>query len=171
MSELVCKTLELLAETKGGFASAVKNIFNTRTMATLKTSDLSVGNWVQDNYGNYVKVVGIWQGSNFSYQVDCLRDGKSVTITPCNLHPIPITAEILEKNGLVRHERDAYNPKSIVLSNHFIMARTYTDVDWWRVLIYDEELPSLELFNGRIYSVHLLQHALKLAGVDKEINL
>ena len=47
MSELVCKTLELLAETKGAFASAVKNIFDTKTMATLKTSDLSVGDWVK----------------------------------------------------------------------------------------------------------------------------
>ena len=87
------------------------------------------------------------------------------------LEPIPITAEILEKNGLFRHERDADNPELIVLSNHFIMARTYTDVDWWRVLIYDEELPSEELFNGIIYSVHQLQHAMRLAGVDKEINL
>lgn len=43
MSELVCKTLELLAESKGGFLSAVKNIFNTKTMVTLKISALSVG--------------------------------------------------------------------------------------------------------------------------------
>ena len=86
-------------------------------------------------------------------------------------HPIPITAEILEMNGLYRHLRDDYNPKLIALTNHFIMARTYTDVDWWRVLIYDEEIPSEELFNGIIYSVHQLQHALRLAGVDKEINL
>lgn len=49
MSELVCKTLELLAETKDAFASAVKNIFNTRTMATLKISELSVGDWVMYN--------------------------------------------------------------------------------------------------------------------------
>ena len=140
-------------------------------MATLKISDLSIGDWVQNNYGDYVKVEGIWQGCNFNYQVDILRNVKIATIVPCNLHPIPITAEILEKNGLDRHERDADNPEIIVLSNHFIMARTYTDVDWWRVLIYDEELPSRELFNGIIYSVHQLQHALRLAGVEKEINL
>ena len=140
-------------------------------MATLKISDLSVGDWVQNDYGNYVKVAGIWQGSNFNYHVDIHRNGVIGTILPCNLHPTPITAEILEKNGLFRHERDADNPELIVLSNHFIMARTYTDVDWWRVLIYDEEFPSKELFNGIIYSVHQLQHALRLAGVDKEINL
>lgn len=51
------------------------------------------------------------------------------------------------------------------------MARTYDDVEWWRVLIYDEEIPSKELFNGIVYSVHQLQHAFRLAEVDKEINL
>lgn len=140
-------------------------------MATLKISDLSVGDWVQNNYGDYVKVAGIWQGSSFNYQVDIHRNGVIGTILPCNLRPIPITAEILEKNGLYRHERDDDNPERIVLSNYFIMARTWTDVDWWRVLIYDEEIPSKELFNGIIYSVHQLQHALRLAGIDKEINL
>jgi hypothetical protein len=42
MSELVCRTLELLAESKDAFTSAFKNIFNTKTMATLKISDLMV---------------------------------------------------------------------------------------------------------------------------------
>lgn len=51
MSELVCKTLGLLAENKGSFVSAVKNIFNTRTMATLKISELSVGDWVRYDNG------------------------------------------------------------------------------------------------------------------------
>lgn len=52
MSELVCRTLELLAESKGAFASAVKNIFDTKTMATLKISDLSVGDWVYYDKGD-----------------------------------------------------------------------------------------------------------------------
>ena len=68
-------------------------------MATLKISDISVGDWVQNDYGDYVKVEGIWQGSNFNYQVDILRDGRTGTIVPCNLHPIPITAEMLGNNG------------------------------------------------------------------------
>lgn len=138
-------------------------------MATLQISDLSAGDWVQNNYGDYVKVAGIWQGCNFNYQVDILRDGRIGTIAPCNIHPIPITPEILEANGLFRHEFDANNPKLVVLSNHFMLARTYTDADWWRVLIYDEEMPSRELFDGRVYYVHQLQHALRLAGVEKEI--
>lgn len=73
-------------------------------MATLNISELSVGDWVQNNYGDYVKVAGIWQGSNFNYHVDILRDGRIGTIVPCNIHPIPITAEVLEKNGFVEKE-------------------------------------------------------------------
>ena len=144
-------------------------------MATLKISELSVGDWVEIDHEDYgwkpaqLNVCGdIGVGAYFK-DVD---PDEEYDCTLCQLRPIPITAEILEKNGLFRHERDADNPELIVLSNHFIMARTYTDVDWWRVLIYDEEFPSKELFNGIIYSVHQLQHALRLArGVEKEINL
>lgn len=135
-------------------------------MATLKISDLSVGDWVKIKDDTY-KVMGITMFG----ELDLCNSSVAFRESLDNIEPIPITAEILEKNGLFRHERDDDNPERIVLSNHFIMARTYTDVDWWRVLIYDEELPSKELFNGIIFSVHQLQHALRLAGVDKEINL
>lgn len=143
-------------------------------MATLKISELSVGDWVEIDHEDYgwkpaqLNVCGdIGVGAYFK-DVD---PDEEYDCTLCQLRPIPITAEILEKNGLFRHERDTDNPELIVLSNHFIMARTYTDVDWWRVQIYDEEIAGEELFNGIIYSVHQLQHAMRLAGVDKEINL
>lgn len=141
-------------------------------MATLKISELSVGDWVEYEGLHYpITFVGYGEGGDGSL-VNLIRPDLSCFICKISdIHPIPITAEILEKNGLFRHERDTDNPQRIVLSNHFIMARTWTDVDWWRVLIYDEELPSKELFDGIIYSVHQLQHALRLAGVDKEINL
>lgn len=144
---------------------------------TIKISDLSVGDWVQvllckcdyDEPDTFkAKVLTV---VNNSVGVGYDNSGIVMSAFVEDLQPIPITAEILKKNGLVRHKRDSDNPELIVLSNHFIMARTWTDVDWWRVLIYDEELPSRELFNGRIYSVHQLQHALRLAGIDKEINL
>lgn len=136
-------------------------------MATLKISDLSVGDWVGYN-GKYYRAVII---DALDQTATIFGNDEQGDIHIDQLAPIPITAEMLEANGLIRHLIDTDNPKRIVLSKHFIMARTYTDVDWWRVLIYDEELPSKELFNGIIYSVHQLQQALRLAGVDKEINL
>lgn len=159
-------------------------------MATLKIRALSVGDWVSFDTANltiegddiataFVKQVqqptrikSILGDQDLIFAEVETEDGfGTIYLKMEHIHPIPITAQILEKNGLVRHERDADNPKSIVLSNHFIMARTYTDVDWWRVIIYDEEFPAKELFNGIICSVHQLQHALRLAGIDKEITL
>lgn len=138
-------------------------------METLKISELSVGDWVR--WKVYDKTYDICISQITDILVRGVHDGIEYGMKITQMYPIPITAEMLEKNGLFRHERDADNSKLIALSNHFIMARTYTDVDWWRVLIYDEEIPSEELFNGIIYSVHQLQHALRLAGVEKEINL
>ena len=142
-------------------------------MATLKISDLSVGDWVRyrDINGKIERLGVVGDEERLSIAVESDIGTKYQFLYIENIEPIPITAEILEKNGVFRHERDDDNQELIVLSNHFIMARTYTDVDWWRVLIYDEELPSKELFNGIIYSVHQLQHAIRLAGHDKEINL
>lgn len=167
-------------------------------MATLKISDLSVGDWVAvetddltTEHGDFatafvkhgdiarvfvkkvlkpICVQSILGEDKFVCgRASHLDDEKTYATLKEYLHPIPITAEILEANGLYRHEADADNPKRVVMSNSCILARTYEDVDWWRVLIYDEEELSAELFNGIVYSVHQLQHALRLAGVEKEI--
>lgn len=126
-------------------------------MATLKISDLSVGDWVQNNYGDYVKVAGTWQGRNFNYQVDILRDGMIGTIAPCNIHPIPITPVILEANGIHKtYECDEY---AVYKGEGFSITEYYTDL--WE----------FESRRNRvtIKRVHQLQHALRLAGVEKEI--
>lgn len=128
-------------------------------MATLKISDLSVGDWVQDMGGNYRKVEGIWQGRNFIYQVDCNRDGAIGTITLCNLHPIPITPEILEENGIHKtYECDEY---AVYKGEEFSITKYYTCL--WE----------FEFRRNRvtIQMVHDLQHTLRLVGVEKEINL
>lgn len=157
-------------------------------MATLKISDLSVGDWVaidgadlKIEHGDiataFVKEVRkpiciqsiIGEGELVFARAYHLDGYGTLYAKEEHLRPIPITPEILEANGLCRHEIDEDNPQQVVLSNHFMLARTYTDVDWWRVLIYDEEIPSKVLFNGIVYYVHQLQHALRLAGVDKEI--
>lgn len=140
-------------------------------METLKISELAVGDWVQDMGGNYRKVEGIWQGCNFSYQVDCNRDGAIGTITPCTLHPIPITAEILEKNGFAKGQRGDFYHYLRLDKNRTLYIHASTN--GWRVEVtYDAAgiLRTTHLMPD-INSVHQLQHALRLAGIDKEINL
>jgi hypothetical protein len=136
-------------------------------MTTLKISDLSVGDWVQDNYGNYVKVEGIWLGSNFNYHVDVRRDGMIGTIAPCNIHPIPITAEILEKNGL--EYVDDGNDAVIFFCCDMFWARLCVGDTFWQVGIHSED--RLDAVVCDVKHAHQLQHALRLAGVEKEITL
>ena len=129
-------------------------------MATLKISDLSVGDWVQNDNGDYSKVEGIWQGCNFSYQVDHLRAGVLGTITPCNLHPIPITAEMLERNGFERLlERDLFYHSESGLEVAF------EDGEWMHTINLHEY--TIHTISG----VHHIQHLLRLYGCEKEINL
>ena len=135
------------------------------TMATLKISDLSVGDWVQNDYGDYVKVAGIWQGSNFNYHVDIRRNGVIGTILPCNLHPIPITAEILEKNGFEKNGE--YNEWS---------TGNWDDIPFIGISLSRQSMRIKNLgtdifIENKVVYVHQLQRALSLANIDKEITL
>lgn len=138
-------------------------------MATLKISDLSVGDWVQDGNGIIAKVRGIENWSDgYILNVQTVS-GSICTLSVTGALPIPITAEILEKNGFVdkgsclfRYEREWRGDKSAV-----------------NICSFDEELwfADFEFRDGRtcmsnipIFYVNQLQHVLRLMGVDKEIN-
>ena len=76
------------------------------------------------------------------------------------IDPILITPEILEANGWQRNEEDEYmeyygDPTSGIAHTK----GTYH---------YRLEVPDV---SAVCYFVHQLQHALRLAGIDKEINL
>lgn len=182
MSELVGKTLELLAENKDGFVSAVKNIFNTKTMATLKISDLSVGDWVYHddivfgreiakvhrlNKNEYGETIGITV-----YRSDCVVGIVSTSPTYNDIHPIPITAEMLEANGwsndgmYARLRIDEQLHLEYYYHEHRLR-KWYCGIDEWENHVKVNDIT----FQAHCYSVHQLQHALRLAGVDKEINL
>ncbi len=126
-------------------------------MATLKISDLSVGDWVR------------YDGKE--YQVQCV-DGLSEIVTlfgyceqreesAGNLRTIPITAEILEKNGFSHNGKRWYTPELFTLEQWR---------DNWSIII-DCSCGNYVCEVCTIKYVHQLQHALRLAGVDKEINL
>lgn len=158
MSELVGRTLELLAESKDAFASAVKNIFNTKTMATLKISDLSVGDYVC--YCGRVYKVDSIEESGFvranSESYSCPRITKHLDY----IDPIPITAELLEKNGFERLlERDLFYHSESGLEVAF------EDGEWMHTINLHEY--TIHTISG----VHHIQHLLRLYGCDKEINL
>ena len=135
-------------------------------MTTLKISDLSVGDWVGYNGKSYRTVI-----------VDALDQTATIfgndeqgDIHIEQLAPIPITAEILEKNGWRVIEKEAlgdeyeYDGEKRVWDDYSIdICETKPGVFWysWRT----------EYYMWRLEYVHQLQHLIRLAGVDKEINL
>jgi hypothetical protein len=135
-------------------------------MATLKISELSVGDWVRyDNGVTPYSIRSIVRTGNQECVV--LKDNMypdGITGFVKYLKPIPITAERLEKNGFERS------------TSEFIIY--HTDKVWisydkpsetWSVTMYINDFTSN--LHANILHIHQLQHTLRLAGVDKEINL
>lgn len=138
-------------------------------MATLKISDLSVGDWVRVNDDTY-KVMGITMFAEF----DLCNSSVAFRETLDNIEPIPITAEILEKNGWVFHKGSQWRICQIdedTRANVWLGGNGECRVEV--SVLYGESrtwsnYADVKLANAHI---HLLQRTLRLAGVDKEINL
>ena len=128
----------------------------------MKSEDLMLNDWVLTQKGEPAQVYQIYNGivaltapSPTLYNVECL-------------HPIRLTPELLEKNGFVK------------LWNQYVLK---ADKEPFIHLISLDNLPNA---NGRmlvaikdrytnakiaITYVHQLQHALRLCGIEKEIEL
>lgn len=126
-------------------------------MTTLKISDLSVGDWVRYEDKIYklyaIEECGLLRG--------VCKDSENIAHIVKNIDyfdPIPITAEILEKNGFEENCGRWYN------SETRMEFEQYKD-RWSRTINCGE----YDVYF--IKYVHQLQHALRLAGIDKEINL
>ena len=81
-----------------------------------------------------------------------------------NLTPIPITAETLEKNGFVRS-----TSQFIVYHTDKVWISYDKPSETWSVTMYINDVTSN--LHANILHIHQFQHAMRLAGVDKEINL
>lgn len=139
-------------------------------MATLKISDLSVGDWVRVINQFDAQIDGYHSGSgSLSLKT---RQGNLVHYRLEDMHPIPITAEILGKNGwssdgmYATLRIDEYLHLEYYYHEHRLR-KYYCGKDEWQNHATVTDIT----FAVQCYSVHQLQHALRLAGVDKEVNL
>lgn len=130
-------------------------------------SDLSVGDWVSDKSGNCAKILGIENWSD-GYMINIQRCGINVGVVPfVSAHPIPLTPEILDKNGFVKRETYIWNnPK--VRCTAYRFGRKYLDI---RVTYRARDYRPTRINIENMLYVHELQHALRMAGVEKEIEL
>ena len=142
-------------------------------MATLKISDLSVGDWVMVGWPDGER----WRGrltrlsETGGIEVSC-ANGKHVRCSSKFISFIPITEEILEKNGWSTDGMYAFLriDEHLHLEYYYHehrLRKYYCGKDEWQNHAKVTDIT----FTAHCYSVHQLQHALRLAGIDKEINL
>lgn len=125
----------------------------------MKVNELMIGDWVKHSItGQKGKVYRIC-GNEYIAFID--GDTQSELV-----EPIPLTPEILEKNGF---KMEFYSDYKVYELNNFKVCKSYCDYfevcDLWKDSDFGWEIIS---FCPCIY-VHQLQHALKLCGIDKEI--
>ena len=133
----------------------------------MNVNDLMIGDWViphiWDSIGEPSKIVGIsyhsYEGKDYVDGVDCEVWDE---LSPNDIEPIPLTSEILEKNGF---EYDNYNHNWIydeftIDYGHLIEE---DDNDYLFIWVAD--------ISVKLTYVHELQHALRLCGIKKEIIL
>lgn len=148
----------------------------------MKAEDLMIGDLVKFPHGidkvcdlPYVEGKGI-----------CASFAASATLFPVPveaLEPIPLTPEILEKNGFKKLESDtlsqtwAWAEKSEKIYNRWVQITFYNEpINGVSYLTKIETCSSKgdgvnHLHSCDIESVHELQHALRLCGIEKEIEI
>lgn len=128
----------------------------------MKANDLMIGDWVAFRGRPYQ-----YTAQDIATMAECEEKGIATDTTP-----IPITPEILEKNGF---ERTDCGGGAIIYTfsdddEYYALAiDEYTD-SIWRVEYTNCEMP-FPLVRIMVLFVHELQHALRLFGVEKEIEL
>lgn len=116
----------------------------------MKSTELMIGDWVY--YGD--KPVQVLQ----------LSDGKDYP----HIKPIPLTPEILEKNGF---SGEGYNMGVIGFHTDPIPeVKDGYEVFIWKDMCLDIKHGFTHLKRYTFY-VHELQHALRLCGIEKEITI
>lgn len=125
----------------------------------MKISDLSVGDWVMVD-GEDWKVSAINEDS-VGLRVD--SDYAVAEISECD--GILLTPEILEKNGFKKNGE--YNEWNIGEWNERPFIGVSLDLQSMRIISLGTDIFVVH----QVVCVHQLQHALRLAGIEKEIEL
>lgn len=131
----------------------------------MKETDLMIGDWVICN--------------DLKRQVAAI--GETVGFLDCNnqvywayegfdrIDPIPLTGEILVKNGLKKQEANEWFYYKEQDGKGQYMILWSMDYNYLEIGSYTNAYGEFERF-GVCY-VHQLQHALRLCGIEKEIEL
>ena len=146
----------------------------------MKAKELMIGDWVCiDESDKYAGAIGQIQSLMYHKEDDAAYfnvfiQGKFgyVPRDVCSddIRPIPLTAEILEKNGFENIGDDTFQleEKPCWFWVDFFRHTYGCEYDT-STYEYEDDEHRLKLYG--IPSVHELQHALRLCGIEKEIEL
>ena len=124
----------------------------------MRIEELSVGDWVRHTfYEENVRIARIYGDSE---RVLAERGKLSISCHLNHFEPIPISPEILKMNGWRndKADRNFWATDEVYIYNHDGI---------WRLRPKSPEL----LIVVDVKYIHELQHALRLLGVEKEIEL
>jgi hypothetical protein len=136
----------------------------------MKATDLMIGDWIKGESNIVARVIEI---KEYLIRIDA-GIGR-VVFEPKELFPIPITPEILEKNGFeteddvhfsIQGQSDMLELLLVELpfdGYYFDIVRTEKTINKCNQRCY------IDRYFASIDYVHQLQHALKLCGIEKEI--
>lgn len=133
----------------------------------MKANELMIGDWVQ-----IVSDAPIM--ANEYHRIDWIRTGEvgldnRKIVTYPYIQPIPLTAEILEKNGFGYYSIGGAEQWLIKDDYYDIKVYEWSDSIW--VFKYDSTEMHIPHTQITLCNTHELQHALRLCGIEKEIEL
>lgn len=144
----------------------------------MKVNELMIGDWVQ--YGDIhpikTRVLGISsvdKGKHWHIEVEPENANSMRIVAIHAVEPIPLTAEILEKNGFVKYYGVSDTPpydKDEEGNMYYSFKGEHKFWGWWQP---DNTffIPANAMGDIVIKHVHELQHALRLCGIEKTIEL
>ncbi len=125
----------------------------------MKANELMIGDWVECTYWNpskQLKVVEIRRIMDDEIKIGVYSDDLVLIFRQSEVKPIPLTPEILEKNGFVVESRHCHGEP--------LQYCVITDGLWI-------DISGENFFEGELEYVHELQHTLRLCEIEKEIIL
>lgn len=128
----------------------------------MKGSELQIGDWVQGFVpDSYSRVYGIFNEQRIAVIAEPIKTYIELSID--DVQPIPLTSEILEKNGFVLKEEEE-GLFRVKIAPHYIRDDVPFEVfcDGEPFAVWFKDPVNIEY-------VHQLQQALRLCGIDKEI--
>lgn len=147
----------------------------------MKENEVMIGDWFRFRYTiDGKEIVHTFRVSRIEDELGeyyVWGEGFGRMCYPKRLEPIPITPEILEKNGFAKEKEDELG------ITYYFLARPFTT----QITLYKEPIGGVSIlfkvwgrvpsFEGGVNDIHLcsvkyvheMQHAIRLAGIEKEI--